>query len=217
MRILRAQGALDANVLAAATRCIASGGTLVFPTDTVYGIGCAPENERAVEAIFSAKHRPPTKPLAIHLAHSEDASAYAARLTDGARAIIERFWPGPVTIIVERNPLRCASAARTGSTIALRRPDDAACASILAATGPLAATSANLSGAAAFTGAEIDLKGLPEADLAIIAGPTKERRESTVLDCSTDVVRVVRAGALEPVDIAAALAGIAAFERSPRQ
>lgn len=213
MRIRRISGLPNAVVLAEAQKCIADGGTLIFPTDTVYGIGCAPENDRAVAAIFDAKRRPLTKPLALHLTAREEAQTFAARLTRGARAVMDLFWPGPVTIIVERNRALCAAAARNGPTIALRLPDAPACTAILRATGPLAATSANVSGAPAYAGDEGEIDALPDATLAIIAGPTKQRRESTVLDCSTDTVRVVRSGAVDPAKIAAALEGVAAFER----
>lgn len=213
MRIHRTVGVPDSAALADAAGCIARGGTLIFPTDTVYGIGCAPEDETAIEAIFAAKRRPPDKPLAIHVSRPAQAGEFAQRLSPGARVVIDRFWPGPVTIIVERKAGRYAAAARQGATIALRCPDSAACSAILEATGPLAATSANISGAPSYAGASDDLDGLPEADVAIIAGPTKELRESTVLDCSSEIVRVVRRGALDPDDIAAALAGVATLER----
>ena len=216
MRILRVSGHPSAAVLAQAAACVAAGGTLIFPTDTVYGIGCAPEDDATVESIFRAKARPSTKPLAIHLRSSDEAATYAAELSPGALALMRRFWPGPLTLVVRRQPERCAAAARNGSTIALRCPDAPVCSALLHATGPLAATSANRSGAPAFTGVETDLDALPEATLAIIAGPTKERRESTVLDCSTDIISVIRAGALDPAAIADALAGVAIFERSPR-
>ena len=216
MRIVHIQGLPDASLLEAAAACVAAGGTLIFPTDTVYGIGCAAESDAAVETIFAAKRRPATKPLAIHVAQPEDAFVYAKTIGAGARSLAERFWPGPLTIIVVRDERRAAAAARGGATIALRCPDAPVCAAILRATGPLAATSANVSGAPAYAGEE-GLDALPDAALAIIAGPTKERRESTVLDCSTDTVRLVRAGALEPARIAAVLAGVAPFEASARQ
>jgi len=217
MRIHRTAGIPDAAALADAAACVARGGTLIFPTDTVYGIGCAPEDESAIEAIFAAKRRPPEKPLAIHVSRPAEARAFAARFSPGAQIIIDRFWPGPVTIIVERAAGRCAAAAREGPTIALRCPDSAACAAILDATGPLAATSANISGAPSYAGAEPDVRDLPEADVAIIAGPTKQQRESTVLDCSSEIVRVVRRGALDPDNIAAALEGVATLERPPQR
>ena len=214
MRIHTTADIPDAAALADAAACIARGGTLIFPTDTVYGIGCAPEDEGAIDAIFAAKRRPAEKPLAIHVSRPADARAFAARISIGAQIVIDRFWPGPVTVIVERKAGRCAAAARQGPTIALRCPDSAACKAILDATGPLAATSANISGSPSYAGADADPRDLPDADVAIIAGPTKQLRESTVLDCSSEIVRVVRRGALDPDDIAAALAGVATLERS---
>lgn len=195
-----------------AKRCAADGGTIVFPTDTVYGIGCAAEDDEAVEAIFAAKRRPADKPLAVHLASPDRAAAYASSMTPAARALMAAFWPGPLSIIVARKDGVCTAAARGGPTIALRCPDDDVCRAILAATGPLAATSANISGSPAYDGGE-DFSGLPDATLAIIAGPTKRGRESTVLDCSTDAVRVLREGALASDRIAAAISGIAPFAR----
>ncbi|HEY7994553.1 MAG: L-threonylcarbamoyladenylate synthase [Candidatus Eremiobacterales bacterium] len=212
MRIVRVAGTPDALLLNETARCIEGGGTIIFPTDTVYGIGCAAENDGAVESIFAAKRRPAEKPLAVHLALPELAVRYAQRITPAARALIDDFWPGPLTIIVEREDGVCKAAARGGATIALRCPDDKTCRAILAATGPLAATSANISGAPAYDGGD-DLSALPEAALAIIAGRTKQRRESTVLDCSAETVRLVRQGALEAADIAKAIAGIAPFAR----
>ena len=212
MRIVRVAGTPDALLLNETARCIEGGGTIIFPTDTVYGIGCAAENDGAVESIFAAKRRPAEKPLAVHLASPEHVDRYAQRISSAARALIEHFWPGPLTIIVERKDGVCKAAARGGATIALRCPDDDVCRAILSATGPLAATSANISGAPAYDGGD-DLSALPEATLAIIAGRTKRRRESTVLDCSAAIVRLVRQGALEAADVARALAGIAPFAR----
>jgi len=212
MRIARVTGTPGALLLNETARCVAGGGIIIFPTDTVYGIGCAAENDRAVESIFGAKRRPAEKPLAVHLASPDLVDRYARRTSPAARALIEKFWPGPLTIIVERKEGVCDAAARGGSTIALRCPDDDVCRAILTATGPLAATSANISGAQAYDGGD-DLGALPEASLAIIAGRTKQRRESTVLDCSTDAVRLVRQGALEAADVANAIAGIAPFAR----
>ncbi|HYK53637.1 MAG TPA: L-threonylcarbamoyladenylate synthase [Candidatus Eremiobacteraceae bacterium] len=212
MRIVRLKGMPDALLLNETARCVAEGGTIIFPTDTVYGIGCAAENDAAVESIFAAKRRPADKPLAVHLASPELAGRYAHRISPAARKLVETFWPGPLTIIVERKEGVCKAAARGGATIALRCPDDDVCRTILSSTGPLAATSANISGAPAYDGGD-DLAQLPEASMGIIAGTTKRRRESTVLDCSADDVRLVRQGALEAADVAHALAGIAPFTR----
>jgi L-threonylcarbamoyladenylate synthase len=186
---------------------------VIFPTETVYGIGCAPEDGAAIASIFIAKGRPADKPLAIHVARQADVYEFAAHLTPAARAIVNACWPGPVAIIVERAPGRCDVAARFGATISVRCPDDPVCAAILGATGPLAATSANVSSRPAFDGTTDDMTSLPEATMAIIAGPTRERRESTVLDCSGEVVRIVRSGATDPELIERALAGVASLQR----
>jgi tRNA threonylcarbamoyl adenosine modification protein (Sua5/YciO/YrdC/YwlC family) len=206
-RTLRVKGLPDAGVLRDAASCVAGGGMLIFPTDTVYGIGCDPDDVQAVAAIFSAKRRAAHKPLAVHVAEPDDARPFARVLTVAAERLMHTLWPGPLAIVVERAPGRAAAAACEGATLSLRCPDDAACASILRATGPLAATSANFSGKAAFTGKSEDESMLPDADLAIITGPTRGGRESTVLDCTSNAVRVLRHGALDEAQISRALAG----------
>jgi L-threonylcarbamoyladenylate synthase len=188
--------------LADAAECIASGGTLIFPTETVYGIGCAPDDDAAVGAIFRAKRRAPDKPLAIHLARPEQAAAFARVLRPSARRIIQRLWPGPIAIIVERAPDVASAAALGGQTISLRCPDDDACLAILRATGPLAATSANISNEPPFTGERADEGSLPEATLAIITGRTRLGQESTVVDCTGDKALIVRRGAVDEATIA---------------
>jgi len=127
MRIVRVAGTPDALLLNETAGCIEDGGTIIFPTDTVYGIGCAAENDGAVESIFAAKRRPAEKPLAIHLASPDLVDRYARRISPAARALVEKFWPGPLTIIVERRDGVCEAAARGGATIALRCPDDETC------------------------------------------------------------------------------------------
>jgi len=204
MRIVRCSGVPNPDTLREAAECIAAGGTLLFPTETVYGIGCDPENARAVEAVFRAKRRPADKPLAVHVAARDDAERFAAVITSAARRIMNSLWPGPVAIIVTRSPQRAAPAALGGETISLRCPSDQACIAILQATGPLAATSANISGEPAFTGGEADISSLPQASMAIITGPTRLRQESTVVDCTSETPRIVRPGAVDRAAIEAA-------------
>ena len=212
MRIVTIDALPSALLLDEAARCVQAGEAIIFRTDTVYGIGCAADDDAAVERIFLAKQRPADKPLAIHFATPADIDDIAPDFTPAARAIVRQLWPGPVTVIVERPAHRWTAAARGGSTIALRCPDDPVCRAIIEATGALAATSANISGSPAYRGGD-DTSALPDAALAIIAGPTKERRESTVLDCSSDIVRIIRQGALDATAVAAAVAGIAPVER----
>jgi L-threonylcarbamoyladenylate synthase len=210
--VRRFAGIPRASLLAEAAACVKAGGTLIFPTDTVYGIGCAPDDPLAVASVFTAKRRPPDKPLSLHVAHADDALSFVADVPDAARTLMEKFWPGPLTIIVRRAPNAMEAAALHGATIGLRCPDDDACRAILAAVGPLAATSANISGETAYDGSDSDVTHLPEATLALLKGPTSLRRESTVIDCTVASPKILRTGALTPEVIRAALAGIAELE-----
>jgi len=206
LRLIFAKAPLDAATLDAAARAVNEGGTLIFPTDTVYGIGCDPEDTTAIERIFEAKGREPDKPLAIHLAAAADAERFGD-LTASAVAVIERLWPGAVAIVVPRKPGACDAAARGGPTVSMRCPDSPECAAILRAAGPLAATSANRSGMPAFTGRRDELDRLVVASLAIITGPTSRGRESTVVDCTAHPIRILREGALDRQAIERALVG----------
>lgn len=205
-------GIPGAPLLAQAAACVRSGGTLIFPTDTVYGIGCDPNDPKAVAAVFAAKRRPQDRPLSLHVARVDDALSFIEELPPIARVLIDRFWPGPLTIVVRRAPSAGAAAAFGASTIGLRCPNDDACRAILAATGPLAATSANISGEVAYDGRDGEEARLPDASLALLKGPTSLRRESTVIDCSAATTRILRPGALDAAAIRAALAGIAEVE-----
>jgi L-threonylcarbamoyladenylate synthase len=181
-------------VIDEAAAVIAGGGTIIFPTDTVYGIGCDPMRLDAVERIFSLKLRPQTKPLSLHLADVDEAIRHA-RNDARAASFARRFLPGPLTIIVERPPFIDARVSAGLPSIGLRVPDHAICRALLRRCGPLAATSANFSGHPAFVG-DGERESLPEADLLIDAGPTPLRAESTVLDLSSKEIRLIREGAL---------------------
>jgi len=210
--VRRFTGVPNAELLDEAAACVRGGGTLIFPTDTVYGIGCAPDDARAVAALFAAKRRPPDRPLSLHVARADDALHLVTELPRAVHVLMERFWPGPLTIIVRRAPHAIAAAALGGATIGLRCPDDEACNAILISTGPLAATSANISGETAYDGSDDDMERLPEATLALLKGPTSLRRESTVLDCTGAMPKILRSGALRADTLRAALAGIAELE-----
>jgi len=208
----RFTGIPDSATLSDARACVRGGGTLIFPTDTVYGIGCDPSDAYAVAAVYAAKRRPPDKPLSLHVANSADALPFVTRLTSAALTIMEKLMPGPIAIVVERNPEVGAAAVGGAATISIRCPDDDACRAILSATGPLAATSANVSGMTAYDGTGADFDLLPDATIALIKGPTRWRRESTVLDCTAAAAKILRCGALPADVIRSALAGIAELE-----
>jgi L-threonylcarbamoyladenylate synthase len=174
---------------------VRSGGLAIFPTDTVYGIGCDPTSERAVERIFAAKRRPGAKPLSLHFASVAEMLSYAPGNVLAVRAAVA-LLPGPLTLIVARPARVGAFVTRGLATVGLRVPDHPLCSALLAATGPLAATSANISGSPAYTGTE-PVTELPEADVVVDDGPTKLGAESTIIDVTGPRPRLMREGAIK--------------------
>lgn len=186
---------MDSEVLAAAVAGIVrDGAVVIFPTDTVYGIGCDPASERSVDRIYAAKSRSREKPLSLHFATVEELLEYA-RGNAMAERVARRFLPGPLTVIVSRPASVPAFVTGGLPTVGLRAPKHALCRAILEASGPLAATSANYSGASAFAGGGA-VTNLPAADVFVDDGPTPLGAESTVIDVSGEKPRLVREGAI---------------------
>lgn len=196
----------DGAGLAEARSRLVSGGVLVFPTETLYGLGCDAADPAAVARIYDIKGRGWDKPLPLIAA--DMASAEAAAVIPGwARELVNRFWPGPLTVIVATRIDLPPGAAREGRT-ALRvspHPVAAGLARALAENGPglLTATSANRSGhPAAITAGqaarEMDgaADGLPEPDLIVDNGPCPGGAPSTIIDLTAERPRLVRAGAI---------------------
>lgn len=165
---------------------------MIFPTDTVYGIGCDPFDLDAIARIYGAKHRPQHKPLSLHISSMTEFLEYVRDQREVAAAG-RRLLPGPVTIIMRRPAFIAREMSAGLPTLGFRVPDDALCSAILDTCGPLAATSANLSGEQPYFGAG-DPAALPEADLFISNGPTKYGRESSVIDFSGPQPVLLREG-----------------------
>lgn len=185
----------------AAAALIRAGRPVAIPTETVYGLAADATSGEAVAAIYAAKGRPSFNPLIVHV---EDLAA-AERLAlfdETARRLAAAFWPGPLTLVLERRPdSPVASLATAGlPTIALRCPAHPAMQALLAASGkPLAAPSANASGAISPTRAEHVLKSLAgRIPLVIDAGPTAIGLESTIVAPGPASVRLLRPGPITP-------------------
>ncbi|GAC1392828.1 MAG: L-threonylcarbamoyladenylate synthase [Vulcanimicrobiaceae bacterium] len=176
------------------SQVVYGGGTVIFPTDTVYGIGCDPNRSDAIDRIYGAKQRPDHKPLSIHLATVAEFLEYLEGNAIGTLAA-RRLMPGPVTIIVRRPAFISEDVSASLATVGFRVPDDPVCAAILERVGPLAATSANTSGQTPYFGGG-DVETLPAADLLVENGPTKYRAESSVIDLSSAEPRLLREGVL---------------------
>ncbi len=199
----------DANFdigLAEAVRILRSGGTVAFPTETVYGLGADASSAEAVARIYTAKGRPAFNPLIAHVANL-DAARIQAIFSPQAEALAKAFWPGPLTLVL---PLAATATvcglARAGlATLAVRVPDHPIARALIEATGrPLAAPSANRSGhMSAVTAAHVfaDLNGA--IDLILDGGPTRIGVESTIIACLDDGPRLLRPGGIARADIEA--------------
>ncbi len=190
--VLDARKESHARVVEEVASVVFGGGTVIFPTDTVYGIGCDPYNPAAVDAVYASKQRPADKPLSLHLATAAEFAEYAAEHPEAIGAA-RRLMPGPVTIILAKPSFIDQEVTAGLATLGFRVPDDSLCARMLERCGPWAATSANASGESAYCGAG-DWEMLPPADLLVENGPTKYARESTVIDMTGPHIIVVREG-----------------------
>lgn len=184
-----------------------AGGVIALPTDTVYGLAAALDCPAAVQRIYTLKGRALEKALPILIADASLLDIYGTQITAAARRLAGRFWPGPLTIVVTASAAAPATVLRGGSTVGLRVPDAAITRRIIAgAGGALAVTSANLSGQPEARSADEVRRLLGTlVDAIVDGGPSPAARASTVVDASGGVLRILRAGALDPNDIAAFL------------
>lgn len=175
-----------------AAKLVRSGGVVVFPTDTVYGIGCDPYNAAAVRRIYRIKGRTPSKPLPV-LARTRADARRIADMNQVASGLAERFWPGPLTMILGLRDARLAEAMGLDGRVAVRVPGGRCVGMLLEACGFLVGTSANPSGSEA-PGDPGSV--LVEADMLLDGGAIAGGQESTIVNVSDGGVEVVRAGAL---------------------
>lgn len=190
-----------------AAEIICAGGLVAVPTETVYGLAGNGMDEKAVEKIYEVKGRPAIKPLSLMVASPEEIGRFAVEVPDAAKMLAEKFWPGPLTIVLKANPDIPEIVRAGGDTIGLRCPDHALTLKALREAGvPFAAPSANLSGAPSPKTAGDVLKVFDGViDAVIDGGACTLGRESTILDMSKKPYRVLRQGALPEESISDAL------------
>ena len=186
----------------AAVNCIKSGGIIAVPTDTVYGIGADPFNVEAVQKLYTLKGRPEEKPIPLVLGSTEDVERVAQNLSGFFYHLTDRFWPGGLTIIVEAKNLLPQLTAG-GNTVGLRIPNQPLLLHILQEFGgPLAITSANLSGTPAATSpAEFGQELSSRLDYIVDDGKTLGSIPSTVYDISISPPVVRRHGVISAVTL----------------
>ncbi|HKG56481.1 MAG TPA: L-threonylcarbamoyladenylate synthase [Candidatus Limnocylindrales bacterium] len=198
---------------AAAVRVLRDGGIVALPTDTVYGIGCALDTRGGIEALFAAKKRPPDRAIMLLLADAQQAWQLGVE-TAAARVLAERFWPGGMTLVLERRAAVTLPAVMTAGapTVGLRVPAHDCPRALARHVGPFPVTSANRSGEPELQDAQAILSSLGgSVDLVVDGGPAAGGPASSVVDCSRPRPRLIRAGAIDPGSLAVTLdaAGIA--------
>ncbi len=171
-----------------------SGGLVAFPTDTVYGVGALAFDGQAVESIYTAKDRPVEKAIPVLLGDATDLENVGTDIPAVARRLADRFWPGPLTILVPKR-LDLPEAVSATSTVGVRVPDHEVARALLRAAGPMAVTSANISGAQSpVTTREVYEQLGGRIPLILDGGRTPGGVPSTLVDCTTSELRVLREG-----------------------
>jgi len=181
-----------------AAEVIRAGGLVAFPTETVYGLGANALDVHAVARIYQAKQRPLSDPLIVHIAQPADIEALAdlSAVRSVAQALVARFWPGPLTLVLLRRSVLPPLVSAGLDTVAVRMPNHPVALALIRASGvPIAAPSANRFGHVSPTTAQHVLDDLDgRIDAVLDGGPTTIGVESTVLDLTRDPPRILRPG-----------------------
>lgn len=193
------------NTISKALEILKSGGLVAFPTDTVYGVGALAFDGKAIESIYVAKDRPIEKAIPVLIADAEDMEKIGMDVPDAAYKLVARFWPGPLTCIIPKKPTLPEAVSAT-ATVGVRVPDHKVARALLRVAGPMAVTSANISGKESPSSAEevfAQLNG--RIPLIIDGGKTPGGVPSTVVDCTKSQPVVLREGPISLEQILAAL------------
>jgi L-threonylcarbamoyladenylate synthase len=183
------------------SRCremIHSGGVIVYPTDTLYGLGADPTNPGAVRKLFTIKCRQADQPILLLIKDADAVRDWAAAITPRARELMQKFWPGPLTLVFKAKPEVMAELTGGTGTIGLRVPGNELTRQLLASLGTaLTGTSANISGRRSPRTAREAAEEIGEmVDMVLDGGMTGGENPSTVVDVSSDEPKVIREGAI---------------------
>ena len=188
-----------------AIEVLGRGELVAFPTDTVYGLGADAFNDQAVRKLYLAKDRSQEKAIPVLVANLEQFVDIVDRTTLPAMRLVEKFWPGPLTIIL-RQASDLAGAISAYGTVGVRIPDHPIAQELIRAAGPLAVTSANRSGdPEACTAEEIETSMGAQVHLIVDGGRTPGGQPSTVVDCTQDLPTILRVGPITEDEIRAVL------------
>ena len=198
-----------ADSIAAAARALREGRLLGLPTETVYGLAADADNDQAVAEIFRTKGRPSDHPLIVHVADASGIDHFAAEVPAFAQALVQAFWPGPLTLILPRRPGRASAATGGQDSVGLRCPSHPVAHAVLAAcvaegVHGVAAPSANRFGRVSPTTAAHVQSEFGDDLLVLDGGPCDVGIESTIIDCTRGVPVLLRPGAITREQVQAA-------------
>ena len=179
---------------------IEKGGIVIFPTDTVYGIGCNPYNRNSVKKIYELKSRAKIKSLPV-LAYSLDIVKEIALIDEFTEKIIKKYWPGPLTLILELTDQKLKKSLNLGNKIAVRIPDSKCTLKLLEKCKLLVGTSANISGNSSYTNPDECIKNIKNYDMFLNGGTITSKGESTIIEIENKEIKIIREGALKREDI----------------
>jgi L-threonylcarbamoyladenylate synthase len=181
------------------------GGLVAFPTDTVYGVGALVFDGKAVASIYVAKDRPAEKAIPVLIGDPDDLEKVAVDIPDVARRLAARFWPGPLTLLVPKRP-DLPEAISATATVGVRVPNHEVARRLLRAAGPMAVTSANISGAQSPVTAQVVYEQLGgRISLIVDGGKTPGGVASTVVDCTVSELKILREGPISGEKLHSAL------------
>jgi L-threonylcarbamoyladenylate synthase len=192
--------------IAYAARLLREGVLVGMPTETVYGIAALATDADAVERVYAVKRRPRDNPLIVHIASQDQLALVAREVTETARRLTERFWPGPLTVVLPKAECIPDIVTSGKNTVAVRIPAHPVALDLIRAAGPISAPSANLFMSLSPTLAR-DIEPQLAEMLGIIldGGPSKVGVESTVVDCTGPTPRLLRPGVVDRAQIEAAI------------
>lgn len=194
--------AFDKSELDYSLKLLADNEIIAIPTETVYGIACDIYSTVAAGKIYELKKRESKKPLSAHVSSIEMAESVIVPPSELFYKLAERFLPGPLAIIVKKNPAVSDEITSGFDSISIRFPDDAACRKLIEEYGkPLAATSANLSGEASLVSSDEVYSKFSGRIPAIVIGESKLKRESTIISLLDNDYKILREGAIPSQEI----------------
>ena len=183
-----------------ASQIIDQGGIAVFPTDTVYGIGCNPYNKDSVRKIYEIKSRDTSKPFPV-LVYSKEIAEKIAFFDEFTKKIVEKFWPGTLTIILKLTDENLKRSLNVTDKIAIRVPDHKCTLELLKKCNFLVGTSANISGHSSFTNPDECFNNIQKYDIFVDGGIITSKSESTIIEIENEEIKIIREGSLSYEEI----------------